>query len=138
VSYTASAVNWGEMDNLWAFLGLSVVNLSGIAVTVLGQRRGKDRAVARDEKLTAVDAKMDEVKEQVVNDHGDRNLRIQLDRIERRQQEMATDVRGVKSDVSGVKKDVGRLADAAVDDRETHRTDVARLDREIGDLKRRP
>lgn len=137
MSSAQAAINWAEMDNPWAFLTVAAMMFAQLVITVVGQRRGKDRAVARGAVLTDVAEKVDAVNEQVVNDHGDRNLRIQLDRIERRQQEMATDVRGVKSDVSGVKKDVGRLADAAVDDRETHRTDIARLDREIDDLKGR-
>lgn len=107
-------VNYADMDNLWAFLGLGVVTVANLATTVIDRRRGKTRADAREKKLNSI--------ERSVNNRPD-TMRDQLDRIE--------------SDLRGVKKDVGRLADAAVDDRETHRTDIARLDRDIDDLKRR-
>lgn len=109
------------MDNLWAFLGLGVVTVANLVTTVIERRRGKTRAAAREKALTGVSQSVHSI-ERSVNNRPD-TMRDQLDRIE--------------SDLRGVKKDVGRLADAAVDDRDMHRTDVARLDREIGDLKRR-
>ena len=107
-------MNYAEMDNLWAFLGLGVVTAANLVTTVIDRRRGKTRAAAREKKLDSI--------ERSVNNRPD-TMRDQLDRIE--------------SDVRGVKKDVGRLADAAVDDRETHRTDIARIDGELKDLRHR-
>lgn len=107
-------VNYAEMDNLWAFLGLGVVTVANLATTVIDRRRGKTRADAREKKLNSI--------ERSVNNRPD-TMRDQLDRME--------------SDMRGMKKDVGRLADAAVDDRETHRTDIARVDTELGEIRRR-
>lgn len=118
------------MDNLWAFLGLGVLTLANLVSTWIDRRRGKDRADAREKVLTGVADKVDAVNDQIVNDHGEHNLREQLDRMEQLQKDTAADVRGMK-------RDIGRLADAAVDDRETHRTDIARVDGEIKELKRR-
>lgn len=114
-------VNWAEMDNLWAFLGLGVVTVANLATTVIDKWRGRSKAAAREQALTDVTQSVSSI-ERSVNNRPD-TMRDQLDRIER--------------DVSGVKKDVGRLADAAVDDRETHRTDIARHDSEIAELRRR-
>ncbi|MGX9669908.1 hypothetical protein [Mycobacterium sp. HM-7] len=137
-------INWAEMDNPWAFLAVVALVCAQLIITVIGQRRGKDRAVKREQVLTDVAGsvsdvagQMTEVKEQVVNDHGDRNLRLQLDRIERNQNRMEKRQEDMAGDMRGVKKDVGRLADSAVDDRETHRTDIARVDNELKDLRRR-
>lgn len=129
------------MDNPWAFLSMLGLVLGQIVLTLIGQRRSKSRGQAREVKLIDVvnkvgvikdvADKVDVIKQEVKNDHpDDANLRDQLDRIERNQEAMAGDLRGVK-------KDVGRLADAAVDDRETHRTDIARVDGELKDLRRR-
>lgn len=112
--------NYAEMDNLWAFLGLGVVTVANLATTVIDRidrRRGKTRA---EKALTGVSQSVSSI-ERSVNNRPD-TMRDQLDRIE--------------SDLRGVKKDVGRLADAAVDDRETHRTDIARIDGEITKLRR--
>ena len=114
-------VNYAEMDNLWAFLGLGVVTVANLAATVIDRWRGKTRADAREKALTGVSESVSSI-ERSVNNRPD-TMRDQLDRIER--------------EISGVKKDVGRLADAAVDDRETHRTDIARVDSELGELRRR-
>lgn len=110
-------VNWAEMDNLWAFLGLGVITVANLLGTWLDRRRGKTREKA----LTGVSKSVSSI-ERSVNNRPD-TMRDQLDRIE--------------ADLRGVKKDVGRLADAAVDDRETHRTDIARVDDEMKELKRR-
>lgn len=114
-------VNYAEMDNLWAFLGLGVVTVANLATTVIGRWRGRKKAAEREEALTGVSESVSSIAHSV-NNRPD-TTRDQLDRIERV--------------ISGVQKDVGRLADAAVDDRETHRTDIARHDAEIAEIRRR-
>lgn len=114
-------VNWVEMDNLWAFLGLGVVTVANLATTVIDKWRSRGKAVEREQALTKVTKSVTSIANSV-NNRPD-TTRDQLDRIERV--------------ISGVQKDVGRLADAAVDDRETHRTDIARHDAEIAEIRRR-
>lgn len=114
-------VDWAEMDNLWAFLGLGVVTVANLATTVIDKWRGRSKAAEREQALTNVTKSVSSIANSV-NNRPD-TTRDQLDRIERV--------------ISGVQKDVGRLADAAVDDRETHRTDIARHDAEIAEIRRR-
>lgn len=114
-------VNWAEMDNLWAFLGLGVVTVANLATTVIDKWRSRGKAAEREQALTKVTKSVTSIANSV-NNRPD-TTRDQLDRIERV--------------ISGVQKDVGRLADAAVDDREAHRTDIARHDAEIAEIRRR-
>jgi len=77
--------------------------------------------------LKGVASDLGAVKGQLVNDHpigpGTPNMRDQLDRME--------------SAIAGLRKDIGRIGDAALDDRETHRVDVARIDSSLSELWRR-
>jgi phage shock protein A len=109
------------MDNLWAFLGLGVVTVANLATTVIDKWRSRGKAAEREQALTKVTKSVTSIVNSV-NNRPD-TTRDQLDRIERV--------------ISGVQKDVGRLADAAVDDRETHRADIARHDAEIAEIRRR-
>lgn len=87
-----------------------------IVLTLIGQRRSKNWGEARGVQLTDLVNKVGVI------------------------QDVADKVDVIKQEVKddhGVRKDVGRLADAAVDDRETHRTDIARVDGELKDLRRR-
>lgn len=115
-------VNWAEMDNLWAFLGLGVVTVANLATTVIDRWHGRKKAAEHEEALTGVSESVSSIAHSVNHNRPD-TTRDQLDRIERV--------------ISGVQKDVGRLADAAVDDRQTHRTDIARHDAEIAEIRRR-
>lgn len=97
-------------------------------------------------KITGMAGDLGAVRDHVVNDHTDpdQNMRTQLDRMEQnqirmeqQQNRMEQQQTDMGADLRGVKKDVGRLADSAIDDRETHHTDIARVDRELEEIKRR-
>ncbi|MCT7373386.1 hypothetical protein [Mycolicibacterium llatzerense] len=70
------SVNWGELDNAWAF-GAVVALVVG---NYLDRRRGRNRSSKNAEALTTLNAKVDIVKSEVKNDHpDDTNLRDDLD-----------------------------------------------------------
>lgn len=86
-------------------------------------------------KARSTGTKVTEIHEQTVNDHKEeRNLRVQLDRMERDQRAFHEAVTG---EIRGLRRDIGRLADAAVDDRAMHHKDIDRLDDDIDELRRR-
>lgn len=58
----------------------------------------------------ATSAKVTEIHEQTVNDHCDQaNLRVQLDRMEKRIEDIASQADDTSADVRGMRKDVGGL-----------------------------
>lgn len=71
-----------------------------------------------------------------VNNRPD-TTRDQLDRIEQNQKRMEKRQDEMADDMRGVKKDVGRIGDALNDDRDANRTDIARIDRRIDQLEAR-
>jgi septal ring factor EnvC (AmiA/AmiB activator) len=71
-----------------------------------------------------------------VNNRPD-TTRDQLDRIEQNQARIEKRQDELADDMRGVKKDVGRIGDALNDDRDANRTDIARIDRRIDNLEAR-
>lgn len=128
-------VNYAEMDNLWAFLGLGVVTVANLATTVIDRWRGRKKAAEREEALTGVSESVSSIAHSV-NNRPD-TTRDQLDRIEQNQARMERRQDELADDMKGVKKDVGRLADSVIDDRAMHHKDVERLDDDIDELRRK-
>ncbi|AGI12976.1 hypothetical protein PBI_BUTTERS_29 [Mycobacterium phage Butters] len=94
-----------EPDDTIGLLGLLVVNGAAIIaaigtivlsiITVRGQRAGQDRA-------RKIDAKTDEIHEQVVNTH-DTNLRADFDEL----RDLVTDgFRRVERDIGGIREEI--------------------------------
>ncbi|ORA24882.1 hypothetical protein BST13_33435 [Mycobacterium aquaticum] len=90
-------MNWGEIDNMWAFLGVIAFVASNLVITIIGQRKGRERRSEDREQLTATANKVEAVSKkvdtvtadvkvvrgEVKNDHpDDENMRDQLDRME--------------------------------------------------------
>ncbi|ART68199.1 hypothetical protein BTO20_06035 [Mycobacterium dioxanotrophicus] len=118
-------MNWGEIDNAWAFLAVLAGLVTNLVIMIIGQRRGIKRRDEDREVLSDVKANTDVVRYQVKNDHPDEeNLRDQLDRMEahitemsRRQLAHGRDISGLREDVGAVRDDVGGLRGELRDDR---------------------
>ena len=124
------------MDVL-VLLGLGVLSViaAGLPLWITTRRAATTAA--------ATSVQVAEIHEQAVNDHraADVNLRDQLDRMERHQREHQESQRvfeaAITSELRGLRKDIGRLADSAVDDRDMHHQDVARIDAAIERIEKR-
>lgn len=71
-------------------------------------------------KTRALHDDVAEIKDQTVNGHGDQNMRVQLDRIEARQDDSVADMRGLR-------KDFGELRGEVRDARRDHHDFEARV-----------
>ena len=115
-------------------------------ITVRGQRRGRERRKEDREVLDDMAGKVDVVKREVRNDHGDdQNLRDQIDRMERQQTRMVeaiTDLAGTVAevrgrqidhglDIGGIREDVGAVRGELRDDRGNLRDLETRINRFI-------
>lgn len=127
-------MNWGEIDNAWAFLAVLAVQVASLAGLFYGQHKGRagrseDREVIAQaaKKVDAVSAKVEVVKQdvkvvrgEVKNDHPDeQNLRDQVDRIEqavdrltsavtdigRRQIDQGRDIGGIREEMRTERKE---------------------------------
>lgn len=125
-------MNWGEIDNAWAFLAVLAGLVTNLVITIIGQRRGIKRRDEDREVLADLQCDTKAVRYQVNNDHPDEeNLRDQLDRMEdvqkrtnehiaemsRRQVAHGRDINGLREDVGAVRDDVGGLRGELRDDR---------------------
>lgn len=104
-------------------------------LTVKGQRRGRERREEDREVLDDMAGKVDVVKREVRNDHGDdQNLRDQIDRMEQALTDLTGVVEEVRGrqihhgrDIGGIRADVGELRGADRDARADHDDLVRRL-----------
>lgn len=111
----------------WAFIAISIV-----AAAVLWIRHEHKNTQSEIQGMAeAVGAVAHSV-----NNRPD-TTRDQLDRIEQNQKRMEKRQDEMADDMRGVKKDVGRIGDALNDDRDANRTDIARIDRRIDQLEAR-
>ncbi len=102
-----------EVDSYWDLAGLLIVGLVVVTSAVVP-------AWIAARRTRGLHSDVAEMKSQVVNDHGDRNMREQLDRIEHRQAASADDIRGLR-------KDFGELRGEVRDARRDHRDFEARV-----------
>lgn len=99
-----------EVDSYWDLAGLLIVGIVVVISAVVP-------AWIAARRTAGLHSDVVEMKKQVVNGHGDdpdQNLRIQLDRIEARQDAAAADIRGLR-------KDFGELRGEVRDARSDHR-----------------
>lgn len=117
-------------------------------ITVRGQKRGRERRNEDRAVLDEMAEKVDVVRGEVKNDHGDdQNLRDQIDRMERQQTRMVeaiTDLTGTVAevrgrqidhglDIGGIRDDIGGLRGEVRQDRQ----DAARDRRNLSDFEAR-
>lgn len=129
---TVTPFNPDSWMDVVALLGLGLIGLVTAGLPLWHKaKEAADTAKTTEHKVT-------EIHEQTVNDHGqEANMRDQLDRIEQNQARMERRQDELADDMKGVKKDVGRLADSVIDDRAMHHKDVERLDGDIDELRRK-
>lgn len=103
-------MNWGEIDNMWAF-GAVIAGLVANQVTVMyGQRKARNHRLAQRRQTDMIETGVVEVREQIRNDHPEKpNLRDDIDELKALLSTVLQDERSIRLDVGGLRKDLGHI-----------------------------
>lgn len=71
----------GSPDTIWGVAAVVVVQVTWMAQQWMAQRRGTRRSKSIRAEVDTVRSDVEDVKHHVVNDHGERNLRADIDKV---------------------------------------------------------